>query len=64
MVFKNLNFWQVFGYFVMFFLFVSILYSILSFFDKLPNGWDYFSVVVLVALVVYVGRGIKYWTSR
>ena len=57
------NSWQLFGYFLAFFIFSFVVYLLLQFFNKLPLGWDYFNIVSILAVLIYLGRGIKYWTD-
>jgi len=55
---------KIIGYVLMFFVFTTILYFILSIFEKLPKFGGYFSVVLLTLALVFIGRGIKYWLSK
>jgi len=58
------NIGKIIGYFLMFFIFTTILYFILSLLGKLPKFGGYFSVILLTTTLVLIGRGIKYWLSK
>ena len=52
------------GYLALFLIFTTILYFILSFFEKLPKSGGYFFVLFLTISILVVGRCIKYWLSK
>lgn len=54
---------KLFGYFLMFFIFTTILYFVLTFLDKTPQSWDYFTFIGITAGLVFLGKSIRYWTS-
>ena len=58
------NIGKIIGYFLMFFVFTTILYFILLIFDKLPKFGGYFSVILLTFTLVFIGKGIKYWLGK
>jgi len=61
---QKYNIGKIIGYSLMFFLFTTILYFILLFLEKLPKFGGYFSVILLVLILVLIGRSIKYWLSK
>ena len=52
------------GYLVAYFIFTTILYFVLKFFDKIPESWTYFHVMgitLIIAVVGYIlGRLLKW----
>lgn len=47
------------GYIVMYFVFTTILYFVLRFLGKLPEIWDYFTILFLTLILVIIGKLIK-----
>ncbi len=47
------------GYILMYLVFTTILYLILRFIDKLPNGWNFLHVTSITLLIILVGKSIK-----
>lgn len=47
------------GFILMFFIFATILFFILTFLDKIPESWTYFHVIFLVLFINIIGFLIK-----
>ena len=58
------NIGKIIGYVFTFFIFTTILYFILLLFGKLPKFGGYFSVILMTAIIVFIGRVIKIWLSN
>lgn len=56
---KTEKFGERVGYIVMYFIFTTFLYFILSFLNKLPENWGYFHVVLLTITIILVGTLLK-----
>jgi hypothetical protein len=52
------------GYLLMLLVFSIILYFVLSFFDKIPESWGYFHILIISVLIIFIGKGIRYWLER
>lgn len=53
------NFGKKVGYLFSYFVFSTILYYLLNFFNKLPNTWTYFHIIGLTFCIVLAGEMIK-----
>ena len=47
------------GYIIMYFIFTTVLYFILRFFNKLPETWNYFYIAIITLFIVLIGRLIR-----
>ena len=47
------------GWIGSYFLFSTILYFALKFLKKLPDTWDYFSILILTASIILVGGFLR-----
>ena len=56
---KNFTFAEKIGFLAGYFIFTTILFSILKFTDKLPSSWNYFSIALITASIVLIGGLIK-----
>jgi len=53
------NFGQKVGYLFSYFVFSTIAYYLLNFFNKLPSTWTYFHIIGLTFCIVLAGEIIK-----
>jgi len=53
------NFGKYSGFLVSFLLFSTILFLILSYFDKLPARWSFFHVILVVLVITIIGFGVR-----
>jgi len=61
---KNSNLGRYIGYILMFFIFTTILYFLLTILEKLPASWNYFNILLIVLMIVFIGKIIKYWLNK
>lgn len=57
---KNKKISHIVGYLIMYFIFTTILYFILHFFDKIPENWNYVHIMFITLLIVIIGKSIKW----
>ena len=52
------------GYIFMFFIFSGVLFFVLSYFNKLPESWNYIHVFLVSVLIILLGKTIKFWLEK
>jgi hypothetical protein len=55
------NIGKYLGFIVMFFIFNTILYFILTILEKLPQNWNYFHLTLVTLIIIIIGTLIKIW---
>ena len=53
------KFGKVVGFVVMYFVFTTVLYFLLRFLGKFPEGWNYFYLMLVTLAVVLFGNLLK-----
>ena len=53
------KFGLVIGFLFIYFVFTTVLYFILSILERLPANWNYFYVMVLTAIIVFIGFAVR-----
>ncbi|PIN98973.1 MAG: hypothetical protein COT90_01740 [Candidatus Diapherotrites archaeon CG10_big_fil_rev_8_21_14_0_10_31_34] len=65
MIFEKKNKWEtrgeIFGYLFSYSVFTLILFIALTFFKKMPVGWNYIHVIALTLFIVLIGTSLKEW---
>jgi len=56
---KESRIYLVIGYIIMYFIFTTVLYFILKYFDKIPENWNYIHMMVITLFIVLLGKLIK-----
>ena len=54
----------ILSYTAMFFIFTTILYFILSLTNKLPESWNYITIIIITFLIILIGKSLKYWMEK
>jgi len=49
------------GFVVMFFIFTTILFFVLKFFEKLPSTWGYLHIIFVSSAIILAGKAINLW---
>ncbi len=52
--------YEYLGYIIMYFIFTTILYLILTFLNKIPETWNYLHVMAITIIIILISRLIKY----
>jgi hypothetical protein len=47
------------GYVFAYFLFTTVLFFVLTFFEKIPESWSYFTIMGITLIIVLIGVVIK-----
>ena len=65
MFFEKKNKWErrgeITGYLFFYLVFTSILFIALTFFEKMPFGWNYIHVIGLTLFIVLIGTILREW---
>ena len=51
----------VFGFVASFMISSLILFTVLSFFGKLPDSWGYANILMIISSVTLLAYGVKIW---
>ncbi len=52
---------RITGFIVSFFIFSTILYNVLIYFDKIPQEWDYTYIAPGVVIIIFLSYLLKKW---
>ena len=50
---------KIIGYVIAYLIFTTILFFILKVLNKMPESWNYFHIMAITLLIVFVGIFIK-----
>ncbi len=50
---------KVAGFLITFLIFSIILFFILKFFDKIPESWEFYNVLIIPIILTIIGISIK-----
>jgi len=50
---------KILGYLFSYFLFTTILFLILNLLNKIPSSWNYFHIILITLLIVFIGIILK-----
>lgn len=56
---KKEKYKELIGYILMYFIFTTILYFILKSLDKIPERWNYFYIMIITLLIVFIAKLIR-----
>lgn len=56
---KKEKYIELIGYILMYFIFTTILYFILKSLDKIPERWNYFYIMAITLLIVFIAKLIR-----
>jgi len=54
---------EIIGFIISYFIFTTVLFFILTFLEKIPETWNYLSIMIITISIVIAGKIIDWWLN-